>query len=458
MFEDDKDFFQETFSFVKQGNKNLKFQSEKNVKIEEKNESQKFMLNIGTGSIVPVDSKIADIEMKILIHEAKDFLKMELAKHSVLEKDMPHTLKGLVSLASTKGISIKDVKFSPETVKKIAKNNNSKEPIFEFGKGIIEEKRKNSNQKIKSTISTTSFLENRQNLQKQKITSSTKINNQNIITTNLTTSNKFSSSLSSVLQNVGEVAVQSKITENPRETKTLKQDVIKQNSLSGLLQSDDFVSLKEQNSELSKIAIKGDKQSKIVQNISQKMNISPELLLEIFSEDELIELDGGNSKLKIGDNEIEHKSESTTINQDIKIKHDLDFKISTAKTTMKSIISDLKELMENYKPPVTKLSLTLNPKNMGEVDVTLIQRGNNMHINIGGNTTAVNLLSQNSNELRNQLIDAGLSNHTFNFNGGGKNGENSRREEERVKDIQKSNNQNDEEFATSLDIVISEYA
>lgn len=50
----------------------------------------------------------------------------------------------------------------------------------------------------------------------------------------------------------------------------------------------------------------------------------------------------------------------------------------TPKETLQYFSQDLKEAVDQYKAPITKLSITLNPNNLGEVEVTLIQRGNNL--------------------------------------------------------------------------------
>jgi|GEM_PF-1837618 len=464
LFDDDKEFFKETFSFLNKGDG---FSGEETTDSSLFNgkdlpESPKFMLNIGSGSVVPVEPKVADLEMKVLIHEAKEFLKKELVKHSVSEKEMPNTLRGLVSLASTKGISVKDVKFSPENVQKIAQGETS-HTVFEFGKGVQEPSKQ---KRVVHTASTDSFLQSRQSLHNQKNTTQLSKavadltnNSQNVNTK--TEEFSLSSLLSKDISKSGKVDEAKQIS--TAEAKSSGQIKETPRSLSGLLQSETFAELKEENSRVSKEAVKAQQESAMVKNISQKMNIAPELLLDIFSEDELAELDGGTAtKLKVGDSEIITKStsEDLGLTGDIKVKSELEHKITTSRTMMRNLVSDLKELMENYRPPVTKLSLTLNPNNMGEIDVTLIQRGNSMHINLSGNPTAVNLLASNSGELRNQLTDAGLSNHSFNFNGSQNGEENSRREEQRVRDLMKniSNPDDDENFASSLDLIVSEYA
>jgi flagellar hook-length control protein FliK len=59
--------------------------------------------------------------------------------------------------------------------------------------------------------------------------------------------------------------------------------------------------------------------------------------------------------------------------------------------------------------------MTLNPAKLGEVEVTLIQRGSNVHININSNNTALTLLAQNVNELKTQLANNGVVNTSMQF-------------------------------------------
>ncbi|TQR31312.1 flagellar hook-length control protein FliK [Campylobacter sp. MIT 99-7217] len=85
------------------------------------------------------------------------------------------------------------------------------------------------------------------------------------------------------------------------------------------------------------------------------------------------------------------------------------------KETFQSFASDLKEQMQNYKAPITRLNITLNPSNLGEVEVTLVQRGNNLHINFNSNTNAMNLFLQNQAEFKNSLVNMGFTGLEMNF-------------------------------------------
>lgn len=89
---------------------------------------------------------------------------------------------------------------------------------------------------------------------------------------------------------------------------------------------------------------------------------------------------------------------------------------------MRHFAINLKEAAENYKPPFTRVTMKLNPEKLGEVEVTLVQRGNNVHVNIQSNNNAsVAFLAHNATELKAQLAHQGITNATMNFMSGGEN-------------------------------------
>ncbi|ECV9718048.1 flagellar hook-length control protein FliK [Campylobacter upsaliensis] len=95
-------------------------------------------------------------------------------------------------------------------------------------------------------------------------------------------------------------------------------------------------------------------------------------------------------------------------------------KIISPKETLQYFSKDLKEAMEQYKAPITKLSITLNPSNLGEVEVTLVQRGANLHINFNSNHNAMNLFLQHQAEFKNSLVNMGFTGLEMNFSEQGK--------------------------------------
>jgi flagellar hook-length control protein FliK len=100
----------------------------------------------------------------------------------------------------------------------------------------------------------------------------------------------------------------------------------------------------------------------------------------------------------------------------------LEVKSKEAAQSMRHFAVDLKEAAESYKPPFTRVTMKLNPEKLGEVEVTLVQRGNNVHVNIqSSNASSVAFLAHNATELKAQLAGQGISNATMNFMSGGEN-------------------------------------
>ncbi len=146
----------------------------------------------------------------------------------------------------------------------------------------------------------------------------------------------------------------------------------------------------------------------------------------------------------------------------------IEVKSKEAQQSMRLFASELKEAVQDYKPPFTRLTMKLNPEKLGEVEVTLVQRGNNVHVNIqSNNTTSVAFLAHNATELKAQLASQGITNATMNFMSGGENQQqnsaqhqsnqeqrqNAFRSYESFEDLELS-----DEHLSALEIIIPHYA
>ncbi|EAI8632973.1 flagellar hook-length control protein FliK [Campylobacter jejuni] len=130
----------------------------------------------------------------------------------------------------------------------------------------------------------------------------------------------------------------------------------------------------------------------------------------------------------------------------------------TPKETLQYFSQDLKEAVDQYKAPITKLSITLNPNNLGEVEVTLIQRGNNLHINFNSNANAMNLFIQNQAEFKNSLVNMGFTGLEMNFSDQGKREQNQNQGKNRsgygFKDALDRKNESEK---VNLELVLAKY-
>jgi flagellar hook-length control protein FliK len=130
---------------------------------------------------------------------------------------------------------------------------------------------------------------------------------------------------------------------------------------------------------------------------------------------------------------------------------------------MRHFAIDLKEAAESYKPPFTRVTMKLNPERLGEVEVTLVQRGNNVHVNIqSNNASSVAFLAHNATELKAQLAGQGITNATMNFMSGGENQQQNPQNQQQQNRFQSykslSELESNDEQLSALEIILPHYA
>ncbi|HEA6929407.1 TPA: flagellar hook-length control protein FliK [Campylobacter lari] len=127
------------------------------------------------------------------------------------------------------------------------------------------------------------------------------------------------------------------------------------------------------------------------------------------------------------------------------------------KETFNDFAQEFKDKLESYKAPITRFSITLNPHNLGEVEVTLVQRGSNLNISFNSNQNTLNLFIQHQAEFKNALVNMGFTNLEMNFN-------NQEKKEQNNQQKQKNNNKEDKvnfekeiQEKPSLEMVLAKY-
>jgi len=163
----------------------------------------------------------------------------------------------------------------------------------------------------------------------------------------------------------------------------------------------------------SKIVVKPPQKSKNT-DISPEKHTKKNVLKKLLSPQIKEELK--TSEKNIQKNEKHNLSDGFNTETKPNIIDTLKYNITKAKNSLKHFASNLKEAVENYKPPVTKLSIEMNPKELGKVEVTIIHRGENIQIKINSNSTAVNFLHSQQTELKQNLISMGYSEVNMSFN------------------------------------------
>lgn len=143
-------------------------------------------------------------------------------------------------------------------------------------------------------------------------------------------------------------------------------------------------------------------------------------------------------------------------------------KINEAKQMIKYLSHDVKQAIEDYKAPFTRVKVQLNPQRLGEVDLTVVQRGKNLHIQLSSNNAAINTLAMNANDLKVQLNNNGIQNASLNFSNSsqgdqGGSGSHAHQQQHNRQNAQEEygffqNEEAHEEVMNSLEIVVPHYA
>lgn len=147
-------------------------------------------------------------------------------------------------------------------------------------------------------------------------------------------------------------------------------------------------------------------------------------------------LAGGKKKTKIKESEaMEESKGKAQSKQSAEVLHTKEntrtqilYRSALARESVRNFAQALREEVLNYKPPITKLSLELNPSNLGTLELTITKKGKDLHIQVVSNATAVGLFLQNQVDFKNNLAQVGFENVDLSFssneNGGGNKGQN----------------------------------
>lgn len=190
----------------------------------------------------------------------------------------------------------------------------------------------------------------------------------------------------------------------------------------------------------------------------------PKQTLEIKQEQPKIQVNN-ESAIKTEPNKEQSQNESQSSEQELNqnnqnslIKEIAKAAQSQVKAPLRQTFSqfsqDLKEQIEQYKPPISKVQIALNPKNLGEVEVTIITRGSNLHINFSSNQQTMNLFIQNQQEFKNSLVNMGFTELQMNFS--------DQKENKKQQNFSHSKSKNDDnnelsDEQTSIELIMPQY-
>jgi flagellar hook-length control protein FliK len=336
---------------------------------------------------------------KDIVKEIKNIITSNLKQQNILlnKSDIKNfkkidNIKDLFTFANKKGLNIEKLTF------KIAKEIQNRPKIVEDIKQLIIPNQKSDiNPK---QIATTEILSTKKEIKKSiEINTDNKQTNQKISLTqiikNKTTNDKKNISLTNILS-------------NKKDTKTANNNQIdkqtnKQVNLKNILNTKTTQEIHLHQMKNNSIEINEPKHS--IKDI-KAVNTNKITLDSLLHKDD---------KTNSHNSQKEPLNINSQITQNVNI-NELKAKQVLAKETINHFKNNLDEAIKNYKPPVSKVNIELNPKNLGKVEVSIIQRRNNITLHIHTDQSNVVLFQTHQAEFRQALSNIGFSNIDMNFN------------------------------------------
>jgi len=402
-----------------------------------------------------IKKKISPQELKALIKDAKTYLKDKIISSEGFKKaeiaSLPKTLKGLAQVAQKFGIEISKItleevqKKLPDTDKNLQKTNS----VDTDSDALVQKS------KIEEGLDTRTQLEIKKGSKKAQI-----------LPKNQTA--QESATIDDTINQ--ESSKDIKIKKAPKELKTTplfkaqtSKEITTQQFVHTKISTTETVSAKRKADETLKLLLRSEKVTKNEKGLTADFSVATARVLAP-------EATTNTSKAL----EALLKGESISTQENTKVdafnlaKADsFEVKLNEAKQMTKYLSADIKTAIEDYKSPFTRVKVDLNPQRLGSVELTVVQRGKNLHINISSNNTAINTLALNSNDLKVQLANNGINNASLNFNnnsqssqqgsfGQQQNPQHEREAREEYNYIQSE--EQHEEILSSLEIVVPYYA
>jgi flagellar hook-length control protein FliK len=414
-------------------------------------------------------------DLRVLVKDAKNYLKEKILssddyKRSEI-KELPQTLKGLAQMAKKFGvdvtkITIEEVRVSVKPQAKELKiesslkadSNAQAEPNVK-----AEQAAKALPQEVKIQDKAVVLKEAADIVRVVKEVKATKTEKSSVNAVKTQAEVK-------PLENVATEEKKAEVSKEIKSTPLFKAQAQTEHTTEQLVQAKQFTvetkTPKQRADETLKLLLSGEKAAKGDVALTADFSVTS---AKVIAPQATSEAARGLEALLMGENadSSETTSVSKTDGLNVHKADSLEVKLNEAKQMVKYLSQDVKTAIEDYKSPFTRVKVQLNPQRLGEIDLTIVQRGNNLHINLTSNNAAINALAMNVNDLKTQLSNNGINNATFNFNDNSQ-GENSQPGQQRRQGQQGKNaeneynyfdtNETNEEILSSLEIVVTRYA
>jgi len=387
-------------------------------------------------------------EIKTLVADAKKFLKNKIInsddyKRSEI-KDLPKTLKGLVDMAKKFGvdiskITIEEVKVSvkPTELKEVSQKEIPKVEAKVEAKEVSQKEIPKVEAKILLT-KTAQDIKTNDTLEDAKFNEDSKLDNKRV-------------EINRDLKSTPLFKAQEKVEHTTEQLVQTKQFKIEEKTP------------KNKADETLKLLLRGEKPSQSNSNLTADFSVAT---AKVLAPNATTEVSKSLEQLLHGEKNDSSQNNVKLDGLTTSKADSFEVKLNEAKQMIKYISQDVKTAIEDYKSPFTRIKVQLNPQKLGEVDLTVVQRGKNLHVSISSNNAAINTLAMNANELRTQLANTGINNATLNFNNSSQSEQNNSQQQQNHQNERKADKEynyfegeeTNEEILSSLEIVVPNYA
>jgi flagellar hook-length control protein FliK len=371
-----------------------------------------------------VTTSLSSDELKQLVQDAKTYLKEQIVtsdgfKRSEVEK-LPKTLKGLVDAAKTIGVDLSKI-----TIEEVQADSKPTTPI-------------SSKQSLSDNLEVQQESESDRVQRDQHAKSDQKTLTKEISTTAL--------------------------FKEQKSTAISTEQMVNAKALSGTTNTE-LVGTKKRTDDTLKLLLRGEKSAKSEGSmLTNEFSVATaKVIAPAPTSDKAQSLEALLNPQNISDEDTESsKSEAAPVAK----ADSFEVKLKEAKQMVKYLSQDVKEAIDNYKAPFTRVKVQLNPQHLGEVELTVVQRGKDLHVNLSSNNAAINTLAMNANDLKVQLQNSGINNASLNFSNNSQGQDQAASQQQQQQNRQNAqdeynyfeNEESSEEILSSLEIVVPNYA
>jgi flagellar hook-length control protein FliK len=382
-------------------------------------------------------------ELKVVIHQAKQYIKSKIINSEAFVKEeiksLPKTLKGLVQVAKKIGIDIS--KITLEQVQTDIKQERKKESITQLNDEV--DIKVNVKKELRLEVKTESKLD---------------ISKRNSIEDIKTTVKDVKPEKTFATKQQIDEKVSTPLFKAQTKTEITTQDIVNVKATNREPQA-----VKQKTKNTLELLLRGDKIAKKDTNLTADFFVATARVIAPSAKTEVSKnLESLLNNSDNGENQTQSKTDGLLVHK----AESFEVKLNEAKQMVKYLSQDVKNAIEDYKSPFTRVKVQLNPQKLGEVDLTIVQRGKNLHVNLSSNNAAINTLAMNANDLKVQLSNNGINNATLNFSNSSQSsdqgaGSQAQQQQQNRQSTQNEynyfDNEENEEILSSLEIIVPHY-